>query len=71
MRKIIGGALTGVSMAAIAVPAHANCDKGEIHIKFSHCPSALRLVIILAWKGICDGSETVFGRGCSEASAGD
>jgi hypothetical protein len=43
MRKIIGGALTGVSMAAIAVPAHANCDKGEIHIKFSHCPSALRL----------------------------
>jgi C4-dicarboxylate-binding protein DctP len=36
MRKIIVGALTGVSMATLAVPAYANCDKGEIHIKFSH-----------------------------------
>lgn len=36
MRKIIVGALAGVSMAAMAVPAYANCDKGEIHIKFSH-----------------------------------
>lgn len=36
MRKIIVGALAGVSMATLAVPAYANCDKGEIHIKFSH-----------------------------------
>tara|TARA_R110000868_G_scaffold4155_11_gene25333 strand:+ start:5528 stop:6532 length:1005 start_codon:yes stop_codon:yes gene_type:complete len=36
MRKIIVGALAGVSIAAIATPAYANCDKGEIHIKFSH-----------------------------------
>tara|TARA_R110002110_G_scaffold2152_4_gene9689 strand:- start:18764 stop:19768 length:1005 start_codon:yes stop_codon:yes gene_type:complete len=36
MRKIIVGALAGVSVAAMAVPAYANCDKGEIHIKFSH-----------------------------------
>jgi C4-dicarboxylate-binding protein DctP len=36
MHKIIVGALAGVSMATLAVPAYANCDKGEIHIKFSH-----------------------------------
>lgn len=36
MRKIIVGALAGVSIAAMAAPAYANCDKGEIHIKFSH-----------------------------------
>lgn len=36
MRKIIVGALAGVSIAAIAVPAYANCDDGEMHIKFSH-----------------------------------
>ncbi len=36
MRKIIVGALTGVSMATLAATAYANCDKGEIHIKFSH-----------------------------------
>lgn len=36
MHKILVGALAGVSVAAMAVPAYANCDKGEIHIKFSH-----------------------------------
>ena len=36
MHKILVGALAGVSVAAMALPAYANCDKGEIHIKFSH-----------------------------------
>ena len=30
MLKIIVGALTGVSMVAIAVPAYANCDDSTI-----------------------------------------
>jgi len=36
MHKIVISALAGVSIAAIAAPVYANCDKGEIHIKFSH-----------------------------------
>jgi len=36
MHKILVGALAGISVAAMALPAYANCDKGEIHIKFSH-----------------------------------
>lgn len=36
MHKIIVGALAGVSVAAMAIPAYANCDDGEMHIKFSH-----------------------------------
>ncbi len=40
MRKLIVGALAGVSVAALAAPALANCDPGEIHIKFSHVTNA-------------------------------
>lgn len=36
MRKTIVSALAGVSVMAFATAAYANCDKGELHIKFSH-----------------------------------
>ena len=40
MRKLIVGALAGVSVAALAGPALANCDPGEMHLKFSHVTNA-------------------------------
>jgi C4-dicarboxylate-binding protein DctP len=40
MRKLIVGALAGVSVAALAGPAFANCDPGEMHLKFSHVTNA-------------------------------
>ena len=35
MKKILAGAAVAVA-AALSLPAHAACDKGEIHVKFSH-----------------------------------
>lgn len=40
MRKLIIGALAGASVAAMSAPALANCDAGEIVIKFSHVTNA-------------------------------
>ncbi len=42
MHKIIVGALAGASLAALASPALANCDPGEMHIKFSHVTNAVK-----------------------------
>jgi C4-dicarboxylate-binding protein DctP len=42
MHKIIVGALAGASLAALATPALANCDPGEMHIKFSHVTNAVK-----------------------------
>ncbi len=36
MQKAIVGTLAGVAVAALAVPAFAKCDPGEMVIKFSH-----------------------------------
>ena len=36
MQRLIVSAVAGVAMAALAAPAFAKCDKGEMVIKFSH-----------------------------------
>ena len=42
MLKLLIGALAGVSIAAAATPALADCDPGEMHIKFSHVTNAVK-----------------------------
>lgn len=40
MYRLIVGALAGASFAALAAPALANCDPGEMQLKFSHVTNA-------------------------------